>query len=133
MITRETKHRLGELLGAVADNEKAVEITRQTLAEVSTFSPHHLFSALDVSGLGLGTSDLIRFLTHMRIYCSSNDAYLMVKQYDSNNDERINLNEFISIALPSADPGLREIAMRRTGYLSYNVEYAFSKLLEREL
>ena len=28
MISAETRHRLGELLGAVAENEKAVEITR---------------------------------------------------------------------------------------------------------
>lgn len=79
MVSIETRHRLGEFLHAVAENEKAVEVTRQLLAEVTTFSPIHLFSSLDVLGLGISTSDLIRFLTHMRIYCSSNDAYMIVK------------------------------------------------------
>lgn len=133
MVSVETRHRLGELLHAVAENEKAVEVTRQILAEVGSFSPIHLFSSLDVSGLGISTSDLIRFLTHMRIYCSSNDAWLIVKQYDSNDDSRITYDEFIQIALPATAPALREIALSRRGYLSYDVEYAFSKLLDREM
>jgi Ca2+-binding EF-hand superfamily protein len=94
MLSGETKHRLGELLHAVSENEKAVESTRQILAETSSYSPRHLFSALDVSGLGVGVSDIVRFLTHMRVYCSSNDAYLIVTQYDANNDGRINYDEF---------------------------------------
>jgi Ca2+-binding EF-hand superfamily protein len=133
MISGETKHRLGELLHAVAENEKAVESTRQVLAETHTFSPVHLFSALDVSQLGISISDLIRFLTHMRVYCSSNDAHLIVRQYDSNTDERINYDEFLQVALPSTSPHLRDLALSRSGYLSYDVEYAFSKLLDREM
>jgi hypothetical protein len=79
MLTTETRHRLGELFHSVAENEKAVEIQRQFLAETPSFSPVHLFSALDVSQLGISTSDLIRFLTHMRVHCSSSDAYLIVR------------------------------------------------------
>jgi hypothetical protein len=79
MISPETKHRLGEFLHAVSENERGVEMTRQVLAETHTFAPMHLFTALDVSGRGVSTNDLIRFLTTMRIYCSSNDAYLIVK------------------------------------------------------
>jgi hypothetical protein len=79
MLSAETKHRLGELLHAVSENERAVETTRQILAETHTFAPMHLFTALDVSGRGISTSDLIRFLTTMRVYCSSNDAYLIVR------------------------------------------------------
>jgi Ca2+-binding EF-hand superfamily protein len=133
MISAETKHRLGEFLHAVSENERAVETTRQLLAETHTFAPRHLFTALDVSGRGISTSDLIRFLTTMRVYCSSNDAYLIVRQYDSNTDERINYDEFLQVALPATHPSLRELALGRSGYMSYDVEQAFSRLLDREM
>lgn len=35
--------------------------------------------------------------------------------------------------MPATAPALREIALSRRGYLSYDVEYAFSKLLDREM
>lgn len=133
MLSAETKHRLGEFFHSVSENEKAVEVTRQILAETPSFSPLHLFSALDVSGLGLSTSDFIRFLTHMRIYCSANDAYLIVSQYDSNSDMRVNYDEFLQVTLPATSAYLRESAQIRSGYMSYQVEHNFSKLLDKEM
>jgi hypothetical protein len=49
MLTGETRNRLGELFHSVAVSERSVEDRRLTLAETPSFSPIHLFSALDVS------------------------------------------------------------------------------------
>jgi hypothetical protein len=69
----------------------------------------------------------------MRIPCSEHDAYLVIKQYDSNGNLLINYMEFLNLVLPSTSPEIRELATNRNGYLNYDVEYAFAKLVEREI
>ena len=39
----------------------------------------------------------------------------------------------MQIALPATHATFRDIALGRPGYLSYDVEYAFSKLLDQEM
>jgi hypothetical protein len=41
--------------------------------------------------------------------------------------------EFLNLVLPATSAELQELAKHRSGYLNYDVEYTFAKILEREI
>ena len=62
----------------------------------------------------------------------------MLSFYDSNSDGNLNYTEFLNMILSDSNYSIRRLARDRIGYrsgyiLSYDVEYALSKLFEREL
>ena len=69
----------------------------------------------------------------MRIQCTELDVYLLIRQYDAKRNGRITYSEFLSLVLPATSIEIRKLAENRNGYLNYDVEYAFAKLLEREI
>lgn len=136
MLSLETERSLAQLLVKVADLERQVEVSRQVLAEVRGFEPYSAFRLLDRYALGyISVRDIQTFLDRQRIACTEEEATLLVKQYDSDGDGRLSRDEVSNLVLPSCSPALRDIVLGRSPLpsLSYDAEYALSRLLEREV
>jgi Ca2+-binding EF-hand superfamily protein len=134
MLTIETERQLAEIFIRMAQCERQVEETRYYLSSNLDFDPYSSFKALDRLSIGsLSTTEIQNFLEKHHSYCTSNEAYLVVKQYDSNLDGRLSIEEFFQLTLPSTKPGLRNLAVSRYGVFSPEVEYLLAKLLHTEL
>ena len=65
MPSIQTFYRLADLLKAIADGEKQIEITRQVLAEKSAFEPYAAFRRIDRNANGFITSfELLDYLRY---------------------------------------------------------------------
>lgn len=136
MLSLETERSLAQLLVKVADLERQVEVSRQVLAEVRGFETYSAFRLLDRYGLGyISVRDIQSFLDRQRIASTEEEVTLIVKQYDSDGDGRLSREEISNLLLPSCSPALRDIVLSRSPLpsLSYDAEYALSRLFEREV
>ena len=80
------------------------------------------------------------FLRDNGIFVTDNDAYLLIRQYDSNNDGRLSFTEFKNLSLPATSSSLSALALSRPGYvvsyyerLPYSTEAALARLFEAEI
>ena len=80
------------------------------------------------------------FLRDNSIFASEQDAYLLIRTYDSNNDGRLSFAEFKQLTLPSTSSALASIAIGRPSYvvgyydrLPYSTETALAHLFEAEV
>ena len=71
---------------------------------------------------------------------SESECYRLVKFFDSDEDGRLSLSDFIQIVLPCEDNLLRRITQERPvlrvgryDYLPRDIESALTDLIEREL
>lgn len=135
MLSLPTENQLAQLLLRIASGERDVELSRQSLSEHYAFDPYTAFRSLDRLGLGnLSSIDVKDWLDRAGHYCSEQEAYLLIKQYDANNDGRLSLNEFLQLVLPSTSTALRQLALdRASSPLSLDVEYALNRLLDKEV
>ena len=77
MLSYETESRLASLIGAIADNERQIEVRRQLLAEQSLFSPYAAFKRVDKYRTGYITpydlKDFMRYPTHLLTWLEKMD------------------------------------------------------------
>ena len=63
MLSLETESRLASLIGAIAENERMIEVRRQLLAEQPLFAPYSAFLRIDKYHTGCITAyDIKDFL-----------------------------------------------------------------------
>jgi Ca2+-binding EF-hand superfamily protein len=73
------------------------------------------FQALDTDQDGVITShEIVNFMKQNFLRVSEEDATLIIKEYDANNDENLDFEEFTRLALPSTNQALKEIAINRS-------------------
>ena len=134
MLSQATSGELASLLMKLSQGEKEIEILRQLLCEKIDFDPYTVFSTLDrYRSSFLTPKDFKEFLTKHGVPVGDNELFLLVRQYDSDNDSKITLDDFFQFCLPSTDLNLRSRTLARASRrLSYDVEYSFLRLLERE-
>ena len=65
MMSKETEARVARVIMTIAQEEKAIEVVRQVLAEQSQFEPYAAFQRLDRQYHGyITSSDLKRYLKY---------------------------------------------------------------------
>ena len=136
MRSQESRRLLGLLLWTVADSEKKVEQQRISLCEHRDFVSYSAFKAVDRLGLGrIEALDLIRFLRDSGITYSDMEVKALIRQYDGNDDLRLNEAEFEQLVLPASDVTLRTIVTDRVRPAALNADSAqtFRSLLDSEL
>lgn len=134
MLSRETENKLAEVFLRISSSEQQVEACRLALSSNLDFDVYTAFRAVDRLGLGnLSSSDLVYFLDKHHFYATSDEVYLSIKQYDSDQNGRLSLVEFNQLVLPSTDPSLKALAQTRRGFFSTEVEYLFVRLLQAEV
>lgn len=134
MLSRETENKLAEVFLRISSAEQQVESCRLALSSNLDFDVYTAFRAVDRLGLGsLSSADLVFFLDKHHHYSTADEVYLSIKQYDTNQNGRLSLEEFSQLVLPSTDPSLKSLAQTRRGFFSTEVEYHFVRLLQSEV
>ena len=117
MLSQETEHRLARLFFQIAECERTVERSRQDLSSNPNFDVYSIFRIIDSHTTGkIEVSDLKSFLSKLGISVTRTNLSLVIKQYDSNNDEKLSLEEFQCLVLPSEMPELRKELLSRNVY-----------------
>jgi Ca2+-binding EF-hand superfamily protein len=135
MLALRSERLLAQLFQDVAQAEERVEAQRESLALTAAFTPDTVFPRMDRYGLGsIDAADLVRYLDSLGLYLRESEARLIIKQYDSNADGRLSEQDFLQLALPAANPTVRNLALeRRAGIYSTEVTVALTRLFELEL
>lgn len=135
MLSLSTEKHLAEIFAKVAEGEQQVEASRLALCEHYNFDVYSAYRALDRLSLNnLSSLDLKSWLDRASVFCTEQEAYLVIGQYDSNSDGRLNMQEFFNLVLPATASALRQLVLERpTQALSFDVEFALNRLLEKEV
>jgi Ca2+-binding EF-hand superfamily protein len=134
MLSLETEKRIARLFFQTAECERSVERSRSDLCSNINFDAYSTFRILDVRTNGrLTAQDLSSFLASKGISVINSSITLLIKQYDSNFDGCLGLEEFQSLVLPAEDLELRREVLARTVFpVSSYVENALARHLELE-
>lgn len=142
MIGYETERRLKNFLVAIGEGEQVLERARQRLCEIRDFAPESAFQRIDRDGnIYISSYELLNYLRDNNVFSiSESECYRLVKFFDSDEDGRLSLSDFIQIVLPCEDNLLRRITQERPvmrvgryDYLPRDIEQALTDLIEREL
>ena len=78
------------------------------------------FNALDQNrDKVIDTQDIVLFLKQHFIRIGKEEAELVIKEYDSDKDNNLNIDEFKMLFMPTTNEILRDIANRRGQSLAY--------------
>ena len=133
MLSPEIEHKLADLLFQILSGEKRVEESRFSLSRHRDFELSCAFKELDRIGMGsISSSDLKYFLEKNRVPCSSEEAYLIIRQYDINSDGRLSIPEFRNLVIPNTLPNSGD-SRGNFSRLSLDAEFLLIKVLENEL
>lgn len=134
MISQDTEAKLAGLFVQVSVSESDIEASRYSLCKCPEFDPYSVFQHLDKHALSsLSSTEIQLLLDKYHFYCTPDEAYQLIRQYDSNQNGRLTFNEFLQLVLPSTNPGFRELALARRGHYTSEVEYLLSKLIQQEI
>ena len=132
MLSREVQSKISEIFISLAETERDVEISRQVLTEYKEYNSYQIFSFLDsnkknyIEGL-----DIINYLQSKNIFLTEIETKLLILYYDQDLDTNLNFNEFIELIESKISPKkeVKEVG----GPLCFSVDYALTKLLEKEI
>ena len=139
-ITSELK--LRNLLVAVGDGERGLEIERQRLCSIRDFSLRAAFDRIDRDGDNhVGPLEVVNFLRDNLVHhVLESEAKNLVQFFDSDTDAQLNFSEFIQIFLPCEDNVLRNITIDRPSVrvgrlelLPRDIELALATVIEKEI
>ena len=134
MISRDTEEKLAGLFVQISLSESDIEASRYLLCKCPEFDPFSAFQHLDKHSLSsLSSTEILNLLEKYNFFCTPDEAYQLIRQYDSNQNGRLSYNEFLQLVLPSTNPGFRELALSRRGICTSEVEYLLSKLIQHEV
>lgn len=101
-----------KIFETIAFEEKEVERARRSLNQCTSFEVRDLFSYIDYDGNGLiSASELHTYLKSPYITLSQVDA--IIGEYDSDCDQRLNIQEFEVLCLSAEDKYLRQDVLNR--------------------
>lgn len=101
-----------------------------------------MFQHIDIleSNGYITAKELVNFMKSNYLRLSVEEANLIIKEYDANQDENLDFEEFCRMFLPSTNPIMKEIAINRSsikernqGALSNKVQVQLSEHIELEL
>jgi len=133
MLSKETEARVAKILTIIAENERSIEISRQILSQIPEYDPFSIFRAFDKNSKNkIDYNDINNFLHSKGIFASENEIKLFILFYDEDSDNFLSYYEFLNI-IQSHDFKSRVNAFSNNENIPYNVEYSFSKILEKEI
>lgn len=94
MVSIETQARAARIFLNLADGEKAVEVSRQVLADQLDFDSYKAFKRVDREGKNyIDSYNIVDFLKLNSVYCSLHEARSIISFYDANADGNLNYSE----------------------------------------
>mmetsp|Transcript_6972 Transcript_6972/g.12741 ORF Transcript_6972/g.12741 Transcript_6972/m.12741 type:complete len:519 (-) Transcript_6972:1483-3039(-) len=133
MLSIATEHLLAQFFVNVAEGEIQVERLRIQLASQPNFNPLSAFETLSQSFNEISPNQIKTWCDECGSLVDPADAELIVRQYDANEDGRLEFCEFKCLVLPSTIPSLKEEALQRLeSKLTDTVKDALIYLIEKE-
>ena len=142
MLSYESEKRLKNLLVALGEGEREMELCRARLCSIPDFSPYSAFQRVDRDANALiYASEIVNFLRDNAVFhVGEGEAYNLVRFFDADGSATLRQNEFIQMLLPCEDNMLRSMAIdrptRRVGHFDYlprDIEMAMTTVFEREI
>lgn len=136
MLSRESQKNLAELIMKIIEGENKVEILRKCLCENYEFAPYVLFKSLcKVYPDSILPKDIKDFLQQNNEEVSDQEVYLLVRQYSSLQNGRLNEEDFSHFVLTSTNETLPSLVVQRFHVkdLRPGVRFSFMSLLKEEL
>ena len=114
---RQNRNCLADLLLAIGESERHVELLRQILGEQPDFEPYAAFTRIDENRKGrIDEVDLLYFLDGNGVQVLQSDIRAIFHKYDLDGDGLLSYNEFLELVLPYCNPPLRTIVSQRPNY-----------------
>ncbi|OMJ77504.1 hypothetical protein SteCoe_22901 [Stentor coeruleus] len=136
MLSKESQKNLAELIMKIIEGENKVEILRKCLCENYEFAPYVLFKSLcKVYPDSMLPKDIKDFLQQNNEEVSDQEVYLLVRQYSSLQNGRLNEEDFSHFVLTSTNETLPSLVVQRFHVkdLRPGVKFSFMSLLKEEL
>ena len=111
-MREQTESALAELLFTCYRGENVVESFRRTLCESFDFSLRHFFSLI-TCGSFINSRELQNFLKAHGLNSTTDEIFMVIKQFSNLQDGRLSFEDFEQICLPSADLALRRRTKER--------------------
>lgn len=135
MLSEESSITLSRLLMKLIQGEQQVEISRKCLSDLYDFSPESFFFNLcSIYPNEILPRDLKDFLVSNSANIEDEHLNLLVRQYSSGQNGRLDLEDFCKLVLPSTNEILNIVARGRFGCVreSSRAKYYFLALLKAE-
>lgn len=136
MLSIETLARICKLLIAISEKEQLCENARMTLNNLEEFNAYRIFRYL---GKGIKNhideKDIIDFMKINSMHCSMKEAMMIILFFDLNNKLSLSYSNFICLIIGKTNLVNRSISnlANNINALPYSIEYAMSRLLEKEI
>ena len=132
MLSREFQSKISEIFTSLAEAERDVEITRQVLTENNEYDPYQIFCFLDSDKKNyIEELDIINYLQSKNIFVTEIETKLLILYYDQDLDTNLKFNEFINLI--ESKSSQKKETNDATGPLCFTIDYALTKLLEKEI
>ena len=133
MYSSETEKKLGKLLMILAEGERAIEISRQVLSDLKEFDSFQIFKNIDIEDKNkIDCYSIINFLRIKGIYCTEEEASLIIFFYDQDYDNVLSYPEFINV-IQSEKSLKNNLNKPPKDKIPFDVDYSLGKLLEKEV
>ena len=132
MLSREIQSKLSDIFISLAEAERDVEITRQVITENKDYNSYQIFCYLDSDKKNFVEElDIINYLKSKNIFLTEIEAKFVILFYDKNLDTNLNYEEFLNMI--ESKLSIKKEQKDLTGLLSFSIDYALTKLLEKEI
>lgn len=128
--------KFGMFLLEIGQEERQVEIMRQVLVEQPKFSPYNLFRHLNgaKSNGFISHADISEFMKINSISHNKFEAIWLIRALDHDFDDVVGYTDFLKLINHKGEFGTNQTnEWWITSKLAVDIEYAFWRLLEREL
>ena len=133
MCSPETEQKLCKLLLILAEGERAIEISRQVLSDLKEFDSFQIFKNIDIEDKNkIDCYSIINFLRIKGIYCTEEEASLIILFYDQDYDNVLSYPEFINV-IQSEKSLKNNLNKPPKDKIPFDVDYSLGKLLEKEV
>ena len=133
MCSPETEQKLCKLLLILAEGERTIEISRQVLSDLKEFDSFQIFKNIDIEDKNkIDCYSIINFLRIKGIYCTEEEASLIILFYDQDYDNVLSYPEFINI-IQSEKSLKNNLNKPPKDKIPFDVDYSLGKLLEKEV
>ena len=133
MCSPETEQKLCKLLLILADGERTIEISRQVLSDLKEFDSFQIFKNIDIEDKNkIDCYSMINFLRIKGIYCTEEEASLIILFYDQDYDNVLSYPEFINV-IQSEKSLKNNLNKPPKDKIPFDVDYSLGKLLEKEV
>ena len=133
MCSPETEQKLCKLLLILAEGERTIEISRQVLSDLKEFDSFQIFKNIDIEDKNkIDCYSIINFLRIKGIYCTEEEASLIILFYDQDYDNVLSYPEFINV-IQSEKSLKNNLNKPPKDKIPFDVDYSLGKLLEKEV